>query len=116
MERELIRPNTTPRRARQLAGTALNGLSTLTLVGAGTAKVLHVPALANELTSLGFGGPWVTIVGVLELTCAVTFAIPRTRALGLLLITAFLGGAIATHIQHGSPGAAGAPALVLALA
>jgi uncharacterized membrane protein YphA (DoxX/SURF4 family) len=43
------------------------------------------------------------LIGVGELSSAVLFVIPRTHSLGLVLLTAYLGGAIATHMQNSEP-------------
>jgi hypothetical protein len=100
-------------RRRRIAGMALIVVVVLALVGAAAAKFLGVPAITTQLTGFGFSSEWIIVLGVVELASAVLFAIPGTRALGLLLITGFLGGAIATHIQHGQSPAQ--PAVLLAL-
>jgi hypothetical protein len=100
-------------RRRRFAGMVLIAVVVLALVGAATAKFLGVAAITTQLTSFGFSRGWIIALGVIELASAVLLAIPRTRALGLLLITGFLGGAIATHIQHGQSPAQ--PAVLLAL-
>jgi len=41
------------------------------------------------------------LIGMGELIAAILFLIPRTSSLGVLLLSAHLGGAIATHIEHG---------------
>ena len=41
------------------------------------------------------------VIGVTELACAVIFLIPRTTVLGAILVTGYLGGAIATHVRVG---------------
>jgi len=48
-----------------------------------------------------FGYPVSTLVpiGVLELTCVVIYLIPRTAVLGAILMTGYLGGAVATHTR-----------------
>jgi hypothetical protein len=38
---------------------------------------------------------------VVELTCLLLFVIPRTGILGTMLLSAYMGGAIATHLEHG---------------
>jgi hypothetical protein len=43
------------------------------------------------------------VIGTLELVCLLTYVIPRTSALGALLLTGFLGGAISTHLRVGDP-------------
>jgi hypothetical protein len=40
-------------------------------------------------------------LGILELICAVIYVIPRTSMLGAILLTGYLGGAIATHVRVG---------------
>jgi hypothetical protein len=42
-----------------------------------------------------------TVIGVVELTCLLLFVIPRTGILGTMLLSAYMGGAIATHLEHG---------------
>ena len=46
-------------------------------------------------------GEQVTLIGVGEAVSALLFLILRTHSLGLLLLTAYMGGAIVTHMQHG---------------
>jgi hypothetical protein len=41
------------------------------------------------------------LLGIIELTSAILFMFPRTGLLDLLLLSYYLGGAIATHLQHG---------------
>ncbi len=48
-------------------------------------------------TSLGLA------IGLLELTCLVLYVVPRTSVLGAVLLTGYLGGAVATHVRVGSP-------------
>jgi hypothetical protein len=42
-------------------------------------------------------------IGIVEFLCLVVYAIPRTAALGAILLMGLLGGAIATHVRAGSP-------------
>jgi hypothetical protein len=50
---------------------------------------------------LGISASAFTILGVVELLCAILFIYPRTGILGTLLLAAYMGGAIATHLEHG---------------
>jgi hypothetical protein len=43
------------------------------------------------------------LLGFLTISSAVLYAIPRTSVLGAILLTGYLGGAIATHVRIGSP-------------
>jgi DoxX-like protein len=42
-------------------------------------------------------------IGLIELVCLVLYLLPRTGVLGAVLLTGYLGGAIATHVRIGSP-------------
>ena len=42
-------------------------------------------------------------LGILELACTIVYVIPRTAVLGAILLTGYLGGAIATHVRIGEP-------------
>ena len=72
-----------------------------------------MPKVVVPMAALGFDGGKLTLIAVLELTSAILFLIPRTRALGFLLVSAYLGGAIATHVGHNQSPVN--PAITLAL-
>jgi hypothetical protein len=86
---------------RNRAGIILIGLAGGILVASSITKLAGVPAVVNQLLGFGFGGGQVVLVGVLEAISGVLFLLPRTRSFGLVLVSGFLGGAIATHLQHG---------------
>jgi hypothetical protein len=65
-----------------------------------------------QLGVLGFEGGRLTLVAFLEIVSAVLFMLPRTRSLGLLVVSSYLGGAVAAHIGHGQS-AALEPAILL---
>ncbi len=103
-----------PLGARRLyAGTVLVVLPGLMLIGSALAKLAHVPPIAEELGGMGFTGGRLTFIAILEIASALLFLISSTRSVGLLLVSSFLGGAIATHLQHAKPIVQ--PALVLLL-
>jgi DoxX-like protein len=51
----------------------------------------------------GYPQQTLTTIGVLELSCAVLYAIPQTAVLGAVLMTGYLGGAVATHVRISDP-------------
>jgi len=75
-------------------------LSGIMLLGSATAKLAHVPGMVNQLTAAGFSPDKVVFIALLEVSSALFFLLPVTRSAGLLLVSSFLGGAIATHLQH----------------
>ena len=88
---------------RKLAGNILVFLGGLMLLGSAGAKLAHVPKVVSGLEAMGFDGNKLTFIALLEVVSALLFLIPFTRSAGLLLLSSFLGGAIATHLQHDQP-------------
>jgi DoxX-like protein len=87
---------------RRIAGKVLISLGSLLLMGSAIAKFAHVPKVAAELAAMGFDGDRLIAIGILEILSALLFLIRSTRSIGLLLVSAYMGGAIATHVGHGS--------------
>ena len=56
--------------------------------------------MQTHMTSLGYG-EWLKIIAIGELVAVVLFVIPKTGKLGVLLMSALMGGAIAAHMGHG---------------
>lgn len=68
----------------------------------GGAMKLAAPAPVVEATvSLGLRESVVPGLGVLLLACLLVYLVPRTAVLGAVLLTGYLGGAVATHLQGG---------------
>lgn len=95
--------NTAMNSKRRIAGNFLIFLGGLMLFGSAVAKLAHVPKVVSELGAMGFDGNKLIFIAILEGVCALLFLIPLTRSAGLLLVSSFLGGAIATHVQHDQP-------------
>jgi hypothetical protein len=66
-------------------------------------KVLQLAPAVEGTTALGYPADRVLPIGVIELVCLALYLVPRTSVLGALLLTGYLGGAIATHVRVGSP-------------
>ena len=94
-------------------GSILITLGSVMLLGSATAKFVHVPQVVSELAANGVAGNRLALVAALEALSALLFLIPSTRSAGLLLVSAFLGGAIATHLEHAQSIAG--PSIVLVL-
>jgi hypothetical protein len=90
-------------KSRLLAGTILITLSSVLLIGSSMAKFAHVNKVVTDLGQFGFTNSKFTLIAILELLGALTFLVRSTRSFGLLFLSAYMGGAIATHIQHDTP-------------
>jgi hypothetical protein len=61
------------------------------------------PQRAQNWAHFGYPPSALLPIGVVELCCAALYAVPRTAALGAVLVTGYLGGAIATHVRVSEP-------------
>jgi hypothetical protein len=86
-------------------GRVLSGLLIVFLVFDGAIKLVPLQVVTDTMIELGYSGSvdQARLLGVLTLLCTVLYAIPRTSILGAILLTGYLGGAMATHLRIGNP-------------
>lgn len=90
-------------RASLWVGRALTSLSAFGLIASGVMKLSGGDEMMKNWTDFGFPASSLTPVGVVEVTIAIMTLIPQLSALGLILVAAYLGGAVATHVHAGQP-------------
>jgi hypothetical protein len=79
-------------------------LAILFLVMDSTMKLLALPVVLDAGAALGLSGASMArALGAVLMVCTILYAAPRTAILGAILLTGFLGGAVATHTRAGSP-------------
>jgi hypothetical protein len=100
-------------KTRRIAGGTLIYLVGGVLLASSAVKFAHMPKVVNEFGSMGFEGSKLTLIATLEIFSAALLLVNTSRSLGLIMVSAYMGGAIATHLQHAQSPAA--PAFVLAL-
>jgi hypothetical protein len=66
-------------------------------------KLMVIDPVVESFGQLGYPVSVSVGIGLLELVCLVLYVIPRTSVLGAILLTGYLGGAVATHVRVGSP-------------
>ena len=84
-------------------GRILSGLAVLFLLFDSTGKLLEVQPVIDGTQQLGYPRDIVFTLGVILASCLVVYLIPRTSVLGALLLTGYLGGAVATHVRVENP-------------
>jgi len=84
-------------------GRLLTAVPVLFLLFDAVIKLIPIPAVAETFVQLGWPVSLAKGIGVLELACLVLFVVPPTSVLGALLLTGYLGGAVATHVRIGNP-------------
>jgi 4-hydroxy-3-methylbut-2-en-1-yl diphosphate synthase IspG/GcpE len=88
---------------RLWAGRVLSALPVLVLLVSAVMKFVKPAAVVEGFTHLGWPERYALGLGIVELGCTAVYLIPRTAVLGAILMTGFLGGAIATHVRIGEP-------------
>ena len=94
-----------PSKAAFWIGWILCILPALGLLFSGAAKLLVpvTPELEESLNHIGWRANLIPVLAILEFVCAILFLIPQTALLGAILVTGYMGGAIATHLRVGDP-------------
>lgn len=97
-------PEVTPKTMRR-AGYVLSALPVLFLLMDIAMKLLALPIVLETSEQLGYPGTLALarVLGIVLLVCTVLYVYPRTSILGAVLLTAFLGGTVATHVRVDSP-------------
>ena len=87
-----------------VAGWILSALIALFLAGASAmGKFTEWEGKSAMFSNLGWDERLMLKIGILEVAVTVLFVIPRTSFIGAILVTAYLGGATATHVRVGEP-------------
>jgi len=85
------------------AGRIMSALPVLMLLLSGVMKLVKPVAVVEGFVRLGYPESLTVGIGIVELACAALYVVPRTSVLGAILLTAYLGGATATHVRIGEP-------------
>ncbi|MCU1299640.1 MAG: Arginine/ornithine antiporter ArcD [Acidobacteriaceae bacterium] len=85
------------------AGRIISGLVILFLLFDATIKIIRLPPALEGTARLGFPTSVVLPLGITLLICVVLYMIPRTSVLGAILLTGYLGGAVASNVRVGNP-------------
>ena len=81
----------------------MSGLVILFMLFDSIFKFIQPPEVIEGTLSLGYSEHHIVIIGTLALISTVLYAIPRTSIIGAILLTAYFGGAIATHLRLDNP-------------
>jgi hypothetical protein len=79
----------------------LTGLISLVFIGSALGKLTANQESLKMASNFGIDANMFTMLGIVELVCLILFIIPRTGIIGTMLLAAYMGGAIATHLEHG---------------
>ena len=84
-------------------GRAMSGFSSLFLLVDGVMKLLKPSVVVRATLQLGYAESAILGIGATLLACTLLYVTPRSSTLGAMLLTAYLGGAVASNIRAGMP-------------
>jgi hypothetical protein len=86
-------------------GRVLSGLVILFMLFDGAIKLVPWPIVTETMDRIGYGSSETLArsLGLITIVCTVLYAIPPTSIVGAILLTGYLGGAMASHVRIGSP-------------
>lgn len=84
-------------------GFVLSLVPVLLLLFSASGKFMKPDGMDEEIKRLGWRMDQMTALGIVELACVVLYLIPQSAVFGAVLLTAYLGGATATHARLGEP-------------
>ena len=82
-------------------GRVMSALSALFLIFDGAMKLVKPAFVVEATVALGYSEGVILPLGVVLLLCTALYLVPRTSVLGAILLTGYLGGAVATQVHHG---------------
>ena len=85
------------------AGRILSALVLLLMFFTAVFGLLKPAMAAQGFAKYGYPDGSMLRITIVELACAIIYAIPNTSVLGAILLTGYLGGATATHVRVGEP-------------
>ena len=86
-------------RIRLWAGRIMSALPALFLLVDGAMKLMKPEPVVKATVELGYAETVILPLGVVLLACTILYLIPRTAVLGAILLTGYLGGAVATQVR-----------------
>jgi hypothetical protein len=86
-------------------GRVLSGLAILFLLFDGAIKLVPLSVVTETMDRIGYGSSETLARSLAAITvaCTLLYAVPPTSFVGAILLTGYLGGAIASHVRIGSP-------------
>lgn len=94
-----IAPDVSQSKTMVRVGRAMSGLTILFMLFDSLSKIGLERHVMAATTQLGYSLQVIRPLGIILLACTVLYAIPRTCILGAILLTGFLGGAVASKVR-----------------
>src|SRR4051794_33912948 len=101
----LIAETAPVRKPARWTGRVLSGLVIVFMLFDGAIKLVPWPVVTETMDRIGYGSSETLArsLGLITIVCTVLYAIPPTSIVGAILLTGYLGGAMASHVRIGTP-------------
>ncbi len=83
----------------ELGGWIVSALSVLPVVASGVMMILGNPRMVNNMERVGFSRDRLLKLGIVKLVIVLLYLVPQTSFFGAILVTGWMGGAIAAHVR-----------------
>lgn len=90
-------------KAIKITGWAMTIVLALVFTMSAFLKLTQNETALAQASSFGIDATTYQFIGIIEIISLILFIVPRTGILGTMLLVAYLGGAIVTHLQHQQP-------------
>ena len=90
-------------RSHLWAGYIVSALPALFLLMDAAGKLIRPAPVIEGTVALGYQESVILPLGIVLLICTLLYILPQTAVLGAILLTGYLGGAVATHVRLGNP-------------
>ena len=89
----------------RITGRVMSGVVILFLLFDGAIKLVPLPVVTETMDKMGWGASdtLARSLGIITIVCTLLYSVPPTSILGAILLTGYLGGAMASHVRIGSP-------------
>lgn len=88
---------------RLWAGRIISAIPAVFLLFDAIIHIMRIGPVEKGFVDLGYAASLAVPLGIIELICVILYVIPRTSVLGAVLLTGYLGGAVATNVRVGAP-------------
>jgi hypothetical protein len=103
-------------KSRLITGRVITGIVAIVIIMSAIYKLVSGSDSEGAKNFMKWGlENQIRVIGTFELVLGILFLIPRTFSIGVLLLTSYFGGAMATHIEHGEVKNSVLPAIIILL-
>jgi hypothetical protein len=98
-----MQTNNQTQRKKLITGWIITAIPVLFLLIDGIGKLVKPEPVIKSTLELGYPEAMISTIGIISISCTVLYILPRFSFLGAVLLTGYLGGAVATHLRLENP-------------